>query len=153
MANEKVPLAIRFWKYVKRTDYCWIWTGCTIRHGYGVINAFPRSRSLKAHRLSWELHYGSIPEGMCVLHKCDNPPCVNPSHLFLGTQTDNMQDMIRKRRHVGGNYRKLTDDQVRAIRRRWAEGNVTRVALALEYGVTRGHIHNLLDGRTRSNIK
>lgn len=88
----------RFWNKVQKTDSCWNWTGATT-YGYGVMG---RGRSdegiMRAHRFSWELHIGPIPNGLWVLHHCDNPSCVNPEHLFLGTQTDNMQDASRKGR-------------------------------------------------------
>ena len=97
---------------------CWIWTACSNGDGYGLIAI--NSQPSRAHRVSWSLHKGIIPDGVNVLHKCDNPSCVNPDHLFLGTQQDNVTDMIQKNRH---NHRgeangkaKLNDDKVREIR-------------------------------------
>ena len=83
----------RFWKRVEKSDDCWIWTGARNEKGYG--NVWP---SRKAHRVSWEMRYGEIPDGLFVLHECDNPPCVCPDHLFLGTNRDNIIDAIRKGR-------------------------------------------------------
>lgn len=93
-------IAERFWSKVNRRDShgCWYWTASRNAKGYGQLmyrDGIPRH----AHRISWELHNGYIPEGIWVLHRCDVPHCVNPSHLFLGTQTDNMRDMVAKKRH------------------------------------------------------
>lgn len=97
----------RFWKCVVRTDGCWQWTGRQ-RHkfGYGVLGGnspkhFGR-RSIEVHRLSWIIHFGPIPKGLCVLHKCDNPECTRPDHLFLGTTQDNLADMRSKGREARG---------------------------------------------------
>ncbi len=100
------PLAVRFWRAVKKSDDpegCWLWTACrqsfqgkTKRPGYGKIGDGSSSRY--AHRVSWELHYGPIPEGKDVLHDCDNPGCVRPDHLFLGDQPANMRDAWKKGR-------------------------------------------------------
>lgn len=86
----------RFWNKVKKTDNCWFWTAGTFDDGYGKFKFEKKNR--KAHRISWLLTNGDIPEGMLVCHHCDNPLCVKPSHLFLGTPKDNTQDMIKKGR-------------------------------------------------------
>jgi hypothetical protein len=93
----------RFWAYVQKTASCWVWTGTQSDNGYGRI--WGKGRHIKAHRFSWELHNGPIPEGMHVCHKCDTPACVNPEHLFLGTASDNMRDMVAKGRHSWGENR------------------------------------------------
>ncbi len=99
MAPPRTPLSVRFWRSVQVTDGCWEWQGST-RNGYGVISKGGRNgRQLKAHRLSYEMHLGSIPEGMIVCHTCDNPICVNPGHLFVGTHKDNAVDKMNKNRH------------------------------------------------------
>lgn len=92
------PFESRFWSMVLKTDSCWNWTGCANRRGYGTISTKRGSRPLQAHRVSYEIHFGTIPVNQCVLHKCDNPRCVNPSHLFLGTPKNNTDDMIQKER-------------------------------------------------------
>lgn len=115
-----IPLGERFWDKVKIGTDCWEWIGCKFRNGYGLI--MDNRRSLLAHRVSWNLHFGDT-EGLFVLHRCDNPSCVNPNHLFLGTQLDNIRDMDFKRRRVNspqkGNLNgssKLTEEQVMEIR-------------------------------------
>ena len=86
----------RFWSKVIKSDSCWIWVACRDDRGYGRIAHKGKNKS--AHRMSWEMHKGDIADGLCVCHHCDNPICVNPDHLFLGTHTDNMQDMSIKKR-------------------------------------------------------
>jgi hypothetical protein len=96
------PLAERFWAKVDVAgpEDCWVWTAALGSTGYGHLGGNRRRAQpdYKAHRLSWELHHGPIPEGLSVLHRCDNPPCVNPAHLFLGTQRDNVIDAVQKGR-------------------------------------------------------
>lgn len=103
-AWRRLPWQERFWKYVEKTDGCWWWRGACQgdRLRYGFMSAGSVARRIKAHRLSWELAHGEIPTGLCVCHKCDNPLCVRPDHLFLGTQKDNSQDMVRKGRQRRG---------------------------------------------------
>lgn len=83
-----------FWKHVDKTARCWLWLGSRNYKGYGLY------RSFKAHRVAWLLTFGDIPNGLCVCHACDNPPCVNPSHLWLGTHQANATDKMRKGRYV-----------------------------------------------------
>jgi len=92
---------IRFWSKVDKTGDCWLWTAAQNRHGYGDFYV-SRTFHTMAHRFSWALHYGPIPEGLFVCHRCDTPLCVRPDHLFVGTTQDNMADMMRKGRHRHG---------------------------------------------------
>jgi hypothetical protein len=98
-----LSLGQRFWKFVEKSDGCWLWTGQRTPEGYGrfVVGRTPKKKGLNkgAHRFSWELHHGAIPEGLVVCHHCDNPSCIRPDHLFVGTVSDNTQDMLRKGRH------------------------------------------------------
>ena len=89
-------LVERFHKYVRKTDGCWEWTGSKLK-GYGRL--YHNGRLVATHRLSWTIHYGPVPDAIYVCHKCDNRGCVRPSHLFLGTHSDNIRDSVRKGRH------------------------------------------------------
>lgn len=131
----------RFWSKVKKSGGCWEWTGGTDERGYGRLWGDDQNRSLKAHRVSWELANGPIPDGMHVLHHCDNPPCVNPAHLWLGTHDDNMADMVAKGRTGWGDLKgedrynaQLTEEIVREARALHAEG-WTYAQLEERYGV------------------
>ena len=142
-----LTLEQRFWIKVKKTRNCWLWTGSTVLDGYGVIHD---GKNRGAHRVSWQIHHGPIPNGMCVLHHCDNPPCVRPEHLFLGTKRDNALDSINKGRHIRHWW--LTDDDIRTIRKLHIPYIVTAKMLAKKFRVSDGHISNILCGRTRSKI-
>lgn len=91
----------RFMEKVKKTKTCWLWTATKFTAGYGSFSY--QSKKVAAHRFAYTVFVGEIPEGKFVLHHCDVPPCVNPDHLFLGTQTDNLQDMTEKGRRVNNN--------------------------------------------------
>lgn len=135
----------RFWSKVKISDGCWEWTAATDHCGYGRFGI--RGRNRLAHRVSFCIHVGPVPEGMCVLHRCDNPPCVNPDHLFLGTQKDNMRDRDSKRRTPSGESHAkspLTWADVAEIRRRYAAGGCSLNALAREFGVTNQSISKIV---------
>jgi DNA-binding XRE family transcriptional regulator len=181
------PIADRFWPKVNKIGPvpphcpslgpCWIWTGSKTSHGYGDIGSGGKhGRNLRAHRVAYELAHGPIPEGMCVLHRCDNPPCVRADHLFLGTMAMNSADMVTKGRgfpqrfpermvrgaahplrkdpslaargeRVGG--AKLTADDVRSIRRSAESQRV----MARRFGVSRRSIAFIQKGRTWRHVK
>lgn len=93
---KRLTLEERFWTKVIKADNCWKWIGSKYPNGYGYI--YYNKNHIGSHRVSWEIHNGIIPDKMCVLHKCDNPNCINPKHLFLGTMSDNTKDMVSKHR-------------------------------------------------------
>lgn len=103
--RKRTPLAKRFWPKVDASggdNSCWTWRASKHTNGYGQIGSGGRGRPLLSHRVSWQLTNGDIPAGMVVCHKCDNPLCCNPAHLFLGTQADNLKDMTDKGRRCSG---------------------------------------------------
>jgi len=124
-----------FWRNVRKTASCWIWEGSRNENGYGM---FSLNECQTTHRISWTLKFGKIPKGKWILHKCDNPPCVNPDHLFIGTHTDNMKDMSKKGRtgglkkrgfaigkpSIGGNQEmdKLSDREIKTVMSRVDDG-------------------------------
>ena len=132
-------VAKRFWEKVDRpsADECWKWKASRSKTGYGHFHI--GRRTLLASRVAWELTHGPIPEGLCVCHKCDNPFCCNPTHLFLGTREENYRDMVAKKRTryaVRGNA-KLTEVQVRQIRREYIPWTMGASKLAAKFGVTK----------------
>jgi len=143
------PVEESFWEKVEigSASDCWEWLASTHKDGYG------RFRNGLAHRVSWKLSKGEIPQGMYVCHRCDNPLCCNPSHLFLGTQADNMSDMVNKGRchdHHGENNpkSKLTEKDVFEIHRMKNSGLFSNKQIASSFGVTPTTISYALSGKT-----
>ncbi len=153
----KISLVERFWSNVRKTPTCHIWTGLRTNYGYGRIRI--EGKNIKAHRLAWTLFRGPIPEGLWVCHTCDNPPCVNIEHLFLGTAKENSRDSSRKHRlHFGesNGFHKLSESQVSEILRRYQKGipgpgrNQPNSAsgLAREFHVGVSTIHNIVNHKS-----
>lgn len=139
---RKSPVSERFWPKVKigAPDECWEWQAYRNKLGYGVIGT-GSNRSALAHRVAWTLSKGQIPASLLVCHRCDNPACCNPDHLWLGTNAENIADMKAKRRARaprGASHKlsKLTDEIVREIRRDYVPRQVSQEHLARRYGVS-----------------
>jgi len=130
-----MQLEERFWSKVDKSGDCWVWTAATFKGGYGQFRA--SKTRVSAHRFSYELVKGPIPDGMGVCHTCDNPPCVNPDHLFAGDQGVNLRDCTDKGRHVGN--KRFTDVQIKNIR----EDTRTQGKIAKSYGVHRVTINRI----------
>ena len=131
----------KFIAKVEKTESCWLWTGAQHPRGYG---AFRGAVTNKAHRFSYLYFKGSIPDGMCVCHTCDNPKCVRPTHLFLGTKKDNNQDAAAKGRSTMHNA-KLTEEKVLAIHK-MAEEGVSQGKIGRNFGVGQATIWKILHG-------
>jgi hypothetical protein len=149
---KSTPIEQRFWHNIHITDNCWFWTGAHTFGGYGVIRESGRQGKLiRAHRLSWEIHYGPIPIGKDICHHCDTPPCVRPDHLFLGTPAINTRDMVEKGRAKGGSPRgskhpqaKLNEQQVIDIRSIYSSGHSSLNILAKQFGVCKRTVLNIV---------
>lgn len=173
-AQPMPPLADRFWAKVAKGEGCWEWQGSRGSDGYGRIRIGSRTegRVHRTHRVSWELANGPIPDGLVICHRCDNPPCVRPDHLFLGTPTDNTADRDRKGRgaFVRGDQHpqrlhpekvlrgeqtgraKLTEAQVREIRIRRAAGERLGT-LAVEFDVRSSTISHIATRRIWRHVQ
>lgn len=140
MADRKLTLEERFWSKVSKgsEEACWCWNGLVTEKGYGRFVA--KRRVILAHRFSWSVRNGAIPKGLLICHSCDNPPCVNPAHLWAGTVQDNNRDMLDKGRarithHRGEKHgrAKLTEIEIGQIR---TSTGLTQIRLANHYGVS-----------------
>lgn len=141
-----MPLMDRLWLRTHETPSgCWEWHGSADGYGYGLIKiGAVRHRT---HRAAWIATHGPIPNGLVVCHRCDNPPCWRPAHMFLGTNADNAADMKAKLRSASGEHHpwaKLTDEQVRTIRERYAAGGITQPQLATEYGIHNSQVSRII---------
>lgn len=152
MSNQynSLPIEDRFKSRVLITPTCWLWIGCTDGTGRGTIKY--EGRQVGAHRISWKLHRGLIPDGLCVLHRCDVPTCVNPEHLFLGTQAENMMDMKQKGRQARGEKQgsaKLTVSDVEAIRL----DRSSQALIAWAYGISQTQVSRIKLGERWAHLQ
>lgn len=147
----------RFWAKVdiRSSEECWEWKACKNRSsGYGFFGIESKNRN--AHRVAYEIHYKQEPGDLFVCHRCDNPSCVNPHHLFLGTAKDNMADKIKKGRHTYGsrsNRNLLQEEDIPVIRETYAKGGITQKRLGEIYGVSEATISAMLHGRNWGHIE
>jgi len=157
--------ADRFWSKVdKSPEGCWLWNGSIDPYGYGRIGVGSEvdktAKVVKVHRFSWELAHGPIPPGehygtTCVLHRCDVPACVNPAHLFLGTQTDNMRDMRKKKRgNIGekNGRSRLTVTAVKTIRKSYANG-IQREVIAEQFSIAPKYISDIVNRKRWRHVE
>lgn len=154
MIKGNRPAVERFWLQTDKRgdDECWPWRGFLNGNGRGRFRL--NGVSTPASRASWMLNIGEIPPGLVVCHSCDNPKCVNPNHLWLGTIKDNQMDAAQKMRLPFGDAHhksKLTSEKVKAIRERFASGE-RAISLASEYGVREESIHNAVARRTWRHV-
>lgn len=149
MGRPRVPLSERFWKHVDKSGDCWIWTGAKQAGGYGTVGRPGRGAgNALTHRMVWEMTNGPIPPGMCVCHRCDVRACVRPSHLFTGTQAENIRDAKAKGRHVHGvtqGQAKLTEAHARTIKLMMANGVRQRDIIRI-VGIPRHFVNAIAKG-------
>lgn len=146
-----------FWSKVRKAegDGCWEWTGCTGHFGYGMFFDRARRNNVGAHKFAFEQANGPVPPGYFVCHRCDNPRCCRPDHLFLGLPADNSQDMASKGRSLKGARHpnsKLTEEMALTIRRRHAAGE-TNEAIALDLGLHHDHVSKITSGRAWAHLE
>ena len=159
--RDRVPVEIRLGRKVeiRGIDECWPFHGASVPAGYGKLSVgrkASRKEYLPAHRVAWTATYGDIPDGLYVCHQCDNPPCCNPRHLFLGTHQDNMRDMISKGRAPHNSNpgeahgrAKLTDDLVRYMR---LHPEISPYLFAAQFGVCETAARNAQKGKTWKHL-
>jgi len=152
---ERKSAEERFWKYVyKDTESdCWQWTGAINTNGYCQFGI--NGKLILAHRYSYELNKGPIPDGMCILHFCDNRKCCNPDHLSLGSRAENNKDRDNKNRQAKGtmvNTAKLTEEQIKEIRNKLKLG-MKQKEIAKEYDINKSHIFRIKNGISWAHVK
>lgn len=139
-------------KYINKTDTCWLWTQDVYNYGYGKLS-IGKGKQVRAHRYMYEKYKGTIPNNMNVLHTCDNPRCCNPEHLFLGSQEDNVKDMMDKSRggyktFHGDNHpmRKIDMAKAEEIRALWAKGGLYQREIGERFGVSQAVVSKIIKG-------
>lgn len=160
IGRPRRPARERFWNLVIKGPDCWEWSGCRHPRGYGLFSFEPGSRQL-AHRVVWQLINGMIPPSLCVLHRCDNPPCVRPEHLFLGTQCDNMKDMAAKGRSSKApracgsrsGMAVLNEGKVRNMRFEYRRGAVSYAKIARKFMVSKKTARSAIIGETWRHVQ
>lgn len=153
--NRSRDPVVRFWSRVRKTDYCWLWTGFRDKNGYGLCGERRAIHEQRAHRIAWTYTHGRIAAGLWLLHRCDNPPCVRPEHLYLGTVRENVVDRdTRGHARVGEEHHdaKLTAAAVKDIRERYRLGDVSQVSLAAQYGVSQVAISAVIRRHTWRSV-
>lgn len=137
---------------------CWEWRGAKTPDGYGKMKV--GIVDVRAHRFAYEFFRGAIPDGLLVRHTCDNPACVNPSHLLVGTDKDNSDDKVRRTRHLRGEAlgdrrwggARITEDHVREIRVRYAAGEAPK-AIGIRYGISGGYVSQIVARRCWRHVE
>jgi hypothetical protein len=153
--GKRIALENRFWSKVEKTDKCWNWTAHISTNGYGTLKV--NGKQEQASRIAWILTYGIIPYSLLICHSCDNRACVNPSHLFIGTQRDNIMDAINKGRFTplkSGELHhsaKLTIPEVKKIKSLLKSG-VNKSVIAKQFNITSRNIRFMELGRCWANI-
>lgn len=150
---RRADTEFRFWQFVERSDGCWLWRGCRESSGYGQLYDGRVGRARRAHVIMWELANSCpVPNGLVVRHSCDNPPCVRPEHLSLGTHADNVQDAVDRGRVARGSARsRLTDGMVLAMRAEYANGALQR-DLAARYQIGQQAVSNIVNRKSWTHI-
>lgn len=148
----------RFWSWVDFADDCWLWTGGK-SHGYGLFHP-AKGESIRAHRFAYELTHGSITDELFCLHRCDNPPCVRPDHLFLGTHEENVADMMSKGRGrsysaIGEEHHlhKVMEDEVRQIRVMYKPGVISAKKVGEMFGIHEDTVRQIASRKTWKHVQ
>lgn len=148
-----IPIKLRFKNKIKKLNGCWNWTGAVNQNGYGWVwfNGGPKG----THRVAWQIYRGPIPKGKQVLHRCDNPPCVNPAHLFIGTNRRNVDDKVKKGRQSKGEngLNKLSEKNVIQIFKLLSDPSNTYMEISKKFGVGQRQIYMIAQRKNWKHLK